>query len=473
MAKKCVPKKLVKKPKMAYNKKDKIESSSLIKRLKLRHPNKNKKARRKPKNFLNKHKIIKNFIDAQSTVKLQCCVCFKEIHNEIKIILEPMSPRYRVHQKGLFFNALCINCFILNTKFDSRAKTYISEKEMTGATYKYTHYRILRKMSDPLFTEDWSLGDEVKLLGAIEKLGIENWEEISKYLNKGKCECQSHYYAFYYKDKDNYLIDDNTANITYKSKEIFTQNKNRENNILLNLTQNYGYFPFSENNNKQNRTLIKQNQIKRERKEIINQNIYDNLGYYPMRNEFEVEYNNDAEILLSEVEFNDNDNYEVINNNYKILVNYNNILDERDERKKVIADHHLLDVRKQMNFERKLSNEDREIFNNLKENTKYLTKEQFLCMFESSVLEKNLKTLLKQLYMYRDLGLQTYEDVQNYIKKESAKINNEIITNGDDKMKLRDSTINLVNKTEQKLLEEKNIKSKSLRNRIGPENKNV
>ena len=56
-------------------------------------------------------------------------------------------------------------------------------------------------MEQPIFTEDWSFGDEIKLLGAIARLGIGNWEEISKITGKGRFECESHYYTFYSTNK--------------------------------------------------------------------------------------------------------------------------------------------------------------------------------------------------------------------------------------------------------------------------------
>ena len=177
-------------------------------------------------------------------------------------------------------------------------------------------------MSEPLFTEDWSLGDEIKLLGAVEKLGIENWEEISKIINKGIYECKSHYYTFYYKDKNGYLINDKEVNINNNTRDIFIENKVKENNLLFDLTQNIGHIPFSEKNNNISKCLINKNKInnnKNEEKRIINRSIYKNLGYWFKRNEFDIEYNNEAEILLSELEFKDNDNYETYNNNYKLL----------------------------------------------------------------------------------------------------------------------------------------------------------
>ena len=57
-------------------------------------------------------------------------------------------------------------------------------------------------MADNLFVVDWTLGNEIKLLGLIKKLGLNNWKEISKILGKGKFKCESHYYTFYYSLKD-------------------------------------------------------------------------------------------------------------------------------------------------------------------------------------------------------------------------------------------------------------------------------
>ena len=232
-------------------------------------------------------------------------------------------------------------------------------------------------MTENLFTSDWTLGDEIKLLGAIEKLGLENWEEISKILNKGKFECESHYYTFYYKSKEDYLPSDNIINISNNSKNLLKENKKEENKNILKIEENIGYIPFSENN-KPNRSISK-NIIKKDdqgKNKPINQNIYDTLGYWEKRKDFDVEFKNEAEIQLSELEFREEDSPSQIRVNFKCLKNYNNVLDEREERKKLVEEKNLYDVRKQISFDKKLSNQDREIYQNLKYTLKYLTKER-------------------------------------------------------------------------------------------------
>ena len=211
---------------------------------------------------------IKIFFNAQSTTKLNCFACNKSIINQIKIILDPNYSPDKNFQKGLNFNALCINCFLLKTKYNPKEKVNYIINEMTLNAYKFTHYKILNKLSENLFTNDWTLGEEIKLLGAIERLGLNNWEEISKILGKGKFECESHYYTFYYKSKNDFLPDDKILKLNHKNniskKNILYSNKKTENNFMNIINQNIGYIPFVENS-KPNRSLSKNNNIKKRR----------------------------------------------------------------------------------------------------------------------------------------------------------------------------------------------------------------
>ena len=424
---------------------------------KLKYIPKKNIGKKTPQNSKQNEEEIKSFFDAQGAIKLNCYVCNKSIINQIKIILDPNYSKDKNFQKGLNFNALCVRCFVLKTKFNSKEKANYIINEMTLNAYKFTNYKILNKLSENLFTVDWTLGDEIKLLGAIERLGLNNWEEISKILGKGKFECESHYYTFYYKSKNDFLPDDKITNININNyspnknkNNILNQNKNEENKYLNKIQENLGYIPFSDNN-KQNRSLSKNN-IKKDdldKNKPSNQNIYDILGYWEKRNDYDIEFKNEAEIQMSEIEFREKENPENVEINYKNLKNYNNILDEREERKNFVIEKNLFDVRKQISFSKRLSKHDREIFQILKYNMKYLTKEQFLFIFENNILEKNIKTRLNQLIYYKNLGCNTYDEIQKYIneiKKENIKIKEENEIKQDDKMRLRNSTIISTNK---------------------------
>ena len=403
--------------------------------------------------------VSQSFFDAQSTIKVQCCFCEKNIANNIKILLEPFPKNiiFPLKKGSLPFELICLKCLMIKLKNNSHEIESINYLNDSNP-HKYTYYRIINKMEEPIFTEDWSFGDEIKLLGGLERLGIGNWEEISKITGKGKFECESHYYAFYYKKNDDFIPKiniNNNINLNNKNyKNEMKKNKEKEKNILLKIGNDLGYIPFSIDNNISNRSINinRKNKKSEHNNSIIFQNACNALGYCQKRNEFDVEYNNDAEIELMEIEYKEDDSQNINDMYDKILFDYNNILDKREERKKFVFDNDLFDVKKQIANEKKLNREDRDIYQSIKQNRKYLTNEQFKDYFEGIILEKNIKSRLNQLLYYYKLGYKTYEQIFKYIndlkqknnkikKKYNTKNNLEQLT-----ISLRESTVKQVNK---------------------------
>ena len=461
MAKKYIHKNSKKNHKHQKYSKHKLKKTLRLKNIYFKQLNSVSPTQTKQKEYEESPETTKILLDAQAAVKIQCYVCNRNISQQIKIILFPPPQKTKIHQKGFSFNCLCVRCFLLKSKFSPRDNSYYIGNEFTLTNYKFTEYRILKKFTEPLFTKDWSFGDEIKLLGAVEKLGLNNWEEISKALGKGKLECESHYYTFYYKDKDDYLpcID----NIYDDNKKLLDKNKQNENLLLNNLLNNIGYIPYSDNNKGSNRSLVKKDS-QQDKNQLIFQNAYELLGYWFKRKEFDVEYKNEAEIELSELEFKEEDDEEEENMHYKILKNYNNVLDEREQRKKLISDKNLYEKR-QINFDKKLSHEDKEIYQSMKMNIRFLNREQFFYIFDNNLMEKNMKARLNQLIYYKNLGFETFDEIQQYInnvKKENAKNEEE------EKMKLRNSTINANKEYDEKLVA---MEEEKLRKELGMKKK--
>jgi transcriptional adapter 2-alpha len=242
------------------------------------------------------------------------------------------------------------------------------------------------------------------------------------------------------------------------------KNKQEENKLLSKLGNDLGYIPFSSDNNQSNRAInINRNNNKSEHSNtILPQNACNTLGYWPKRNEFDVEYKNDAELELMEIEYKEN-NPQNINDMYnKILINYNNILGKREERKKFVNDKNLYDIKKQITTEKKLNREDREIYQSIKQSLKYLTNEQFNEYFEGIILEKNLKLRINQLLYYYKLGYKTYDQIFKYInelKQKNSKIKfkyNQKNDLGQLNISLRDSTVKQICKLTNNGDEDKN-----------------
>ena len=124
--------------------------------------------------------VSQSFFDAQSTIKVQCCFCEKNIANNIKILLEPFPKNiiFPLKKGSLPFELICLKCLMIKLKNNSHEIESINYLNDSNP-HKYTYYRIINKMEEPIFTEDWSFRDEIKLFGGLERLGIGNWEEIS------------------------------------------------------------------------------------------------------------------------------------------------------------------------------------------------------------------------------------------------------------------------------------------------------
>ena len=95
----------------------------------------------------------------------------------------------------------------------------------------------------------------------------------------------------------------------------------------------------------------------------------------PKRGEFEVEYDNDAELLLAEMEFNDDDTAEEQAMKFKLLDIYNYKLNERAKRKEFVIKRNLLDIKYQTNLEKNRTKDEKEIYNMMKVFARFNTPE--------------------------------------------------------------------------------------------------
>lgn len=90
------------------------------------------------------------------------------------------------------------------------------------------------------------------------------------------------------------------------------------------------------------------------------------VGYMPKRGDFEVEYDNDAELLLAEMEFNDDDSEEEKKMKFRLIDIYNHKLTERIRRKEFVISRKLLDLKEQNRLDKTRTKEEKEIYNMMK-----------------------------------------------------------------------------------------------------------
>lgn len=111
----------------------------------------------------------------------------------------------------------------------------------------------------------------------------------------------------------------------------------------------------------------------------------------PKRGDFEQEYDMDAELLLADMEFFEDDTPENVELKNSVIELYNARLDERIRRKKFVIERGLLDLKKVQKFERKKSKEEREIINQMKIFARFNTKEEHERLVESMMKERLLR----------------------------------------------------------------------------------
>ena len=129
------------------------------------------------------------------------------------------------------------------------------------------------------------------------------------------------------------------------------------------------------------------------------------LGYLPKRGDFEQEYDMDAELLLADMEFFEDDTPENVELKNSVIELYNARLDERIRRKKFVIERGLLDLKKVQKFERKKSKEEREIINQMKIFARFNTKDDHERLVESMMKERLLRETIQQLKYFKGKGL--------------------------------------------------------------------
>ena len=103
----------------------------------------------------------------------------------------------------------------------------------------------------------------------------------------------------------------------------------------------------------------------------------------------------DAELLLADMEFFEDDTPENIELKNNVIELYNARLDERIRRKKFVIERGLLDLKKIQKFERKKTKKERDIINQMKIFARFNTEEQHQKLVNTLLKERLLKEVIE------------------------------------------------------------------------------
>ena len=128
-----------------------------------------------------------------------------------------------------------------------------------------------------------------------------------------------------------------------------------------------------------------------------NANAAEIVGYMPKRGDFEVEYDNDAELLLAEMEFNDDDTEEEKSMKFKLMEIYNQKLSERLRRKEFVISRKLLDLKEQTRIEKARTKEEKEIYNMMKVFSRFNSADEHEKLVSGIIRERQIRQRIEEL----------------------------------------------------------------------------
>jgi len=271
----------------------------------------------------------------------------------------------------------------------------------------------------PIFDKDWGADEELRLIEGAEKYGLGSWADIAAHIGgyRTKEEVEKHYYNVYI-ESENFplpeLADPNDMTLTESipKEEFQAQRKAR----IAAAKEAHEKAASASTGPKQKPTASVPA-------------CHEVQGYMPGRLEFETEFANEAEEVVQGMSFEPGDGINTVTGELEpenmlkrdVLAIYNDRLDQRAERKRVIFEHDLLNYRKNIGQEKKLPKEERDLVNRCKPFAQLMNKEEFEDFVASQLKILGLRTSIAQLQEWRRMGVTSLEDGEAYEKAKAER----------------------------------------------------
>ncbi|XP_021902079.1 transcriptional adapter ADA2b isoform X2 [Carica papaya] len=322
-------------------------------------------------------------------------------------------------------------------------------------------------LSFPLICPDWNADEEMLLLEGIEMYGLGNWAEVAEHVGtKNKESCIEHYTSVYL-NSPYFPLPDMSHVVGKNRKELLAMAKGHSEDKKgalmlgeLNIKEERSFSPSTVKVEEMHRTgpsnrllsggkaeldsgthsgsksmeaaadmaqvkddssIIKMEDPQTDRNfggkkpnSLGNDNLLELSGYNPKRQEFDPEYDNDAEQLLAEMEFKDTDTNEERELKLRVLHIYSRRLDERKRRKDFILERNLLYTNP---FEKDLSPEERAICRSYDAFMRFHSKEEHEELLRTAIQEHRTLKRLQELKEARAAGCRTSAEADRYLEQ--------------------------------------------------------
>jgi len=156
------------------------------------------------------------------------------------------------------------------------------------------------------------------------------------------------------------------------------------------------------------------NPIDEARRQLKKNNVGSDVGFMPLRGDYEVEYSNNAEEIVGELELLDEDTPDERKLKLKLLEMYDFKLCEREKRKNFALERGICDWKKTSNMEKKRSKEERDMYTKYRCFTRFMPQNKFDELVDGIISERRIRKRIEQLKQYRSAGVLTFKKAEQY-----------------------------------------------------------
>lgn len=295
-------------------------------------------------------------------------ICCNYCQNEIS--------GFRVHCNDCSDFDLCLQCFSLGAEIGGHKRSH---------EYKLTSDYVVSAFD---VDQPWTLAEETMLLDAVEQYGFGNWEDVANHVEKRTAEdCEDHYITFF--------VSGSIGKVTIRP--------DAADAIKDHTCPNGG--PLSPSITEPITPIELSLPEQQE------------LGYMPLRDDFEREHDNDAEVLISSLANNYDDEDIDIAMKLAQVERYRTRLKERERRKRIARGYNLIQSattigkQKFQTPKKRIHKEEREFQDKMKVFAQFHTLPDHEAFLENIQKEKDLKERIQELMKYRRHGITKLDDI--------------------------------------------------------------
>ncbi|XP_075483096.1 transcriptional adapter ADA2b isoform X2 [Primulina tabacum] len=335
---------------------------------------------------------------------------------------------------------LCIECFSVGAEVHPHKSGH--------------RYRVMDILSFPLICPEWNADEEMLLLEGIEMYGMCNWAEVAEHVGtKTKEACIEHYRNAYLnsphfpipdmthvvgKNRNELLamakghLDDKRGELQLKEESLFSPSRVKVEDSYksgpsgrlpsTSMAENFTGAKVKASNMahiKDQGDLLKMEGRsfggnKPKSAKIEAPSLPDSGGYNAKRQEFDPEYDNDAEQMLADMEFKETDTEEERELKLRVLRIYSKRLDERKRRKDFILDRNILHPSP---FRKELSQEEKDLCWRYDVFMRFHSKEEHEELLKTVVSEYRILKRIQELKEARAAGCRSSAEADRYLEQ--------------------------------------------------------